>query len=73
LKPVEAAFKCRAPALFIHAMEDDFIEMKNTQENFDAYSGEIKEIAFCEGDHNSERPDEIKDQILKFFIKHLKN
>ena len=54
-------------------MEDDFIEMKNTQENFDAYSGEIKEIAFCEGDHNSERPDEIKDQILKFFIKHLKN
>ena len=55
LKPVEHAPKCKMPALFIHACDDELIPMDHTEKNQSAYGGP-KEVSFCEGDHNSERP-----------------
>jgi len=52
LKPVAFAPKCKVPALFLHAVDDDFVSMTHTEENFEAYGGE-KEALYFEGDHNS--------------------
>lgn len=43
------------PALFVHGIEDDFVEMSHTEKNFSAYGGE-KDVIYCEGSHNTERP-----------------
>ena len=71
LKPVESAPKCKCPALFLHAIDDTLIEMKHSQENFDAYGGEGKEISFFEGDHNSQRPDETMTETITYLKKYL--
>jgi dipeptidyl aminopeptidase/acylaminoacyl peptidase len=55
LNPCEFAPNCTKPALFIHGVDDNFITMDNTEEIMEAYSGE-KDVSFCSGDHNAERP-----------------
>lgn len=70
LKPIEYAPKCKAPAIFLHGIEDDFVEMCHTEKNYEVYSGE-KEVVYCEGNHNSERPMETLEQITNFLKKHL--
>ena len=60
LKPVEFAKNCTIPALFVHACDDELIPMDHTERNQEAYAGP-KEVAFCEGDHNSQRPKETME------------
>ena len=71
LKPVDSAPKCKCPALFLHAIDDTLIPMTHSQENFDAYGGEGKQISFFEGDHNSERPQENMIETINFLKKYL--
>ena len=58
LKPVDSCPSRTTAVLFLHAIDDQLIPMDHSQQNHDAYGGEHKEIAFFEGDHNSERPEE---------------
>jgi dipeptidyl aminopeptidase/acylaminoacyl peptidase len=44
LKPVKYAPKCKVPAIFVHGVDDDFVKMAHTEENFEAYGGEIKDV-----------------------------
>lgn len=45
--------------MFLHATGDDFIVPENSKVNFDSWGGKIKEFKLFDGDHTSERPDEI--------------
>jgi len=56
LKPIKHVPNCKVPALFIHGVDDDFVKMTHTEENFEAYGGEVKDVQYCDGEHNSERP-----------------
>jgi pimeloyl-ACP methyl ester carboxylesterase len=67
--PVEAAANCRSPVLIIHAHGDTFIPASHGQAIFEAYGGEEKELAMVEGDHNSERPPEVKCKAIKFIAR----
>lgn len=70
LRPVNFAAMCKVPALFIHGMDDTFITMSHTEAVHGAYQGE-KDVFYCEGDHNSERPLDAQEAISKFFKKTL--
>lgn len=70
LNPAESAPECQKPALFIHGIDDNFIVMQNTETVMEAYSGE-KDVSYCPGDHNAERPQETLDAVKEHFRKHL--
>jgi fermentation-respiration switch protein FrsA (DUF1100 family) len=58
LKTETYAPECKTPALFIHGIDDKFIDKSHTERNYEAYGGSIKEVRYSEGDHNDERPRE---------------
>ena len=72
LKPVEFAPKQTIPALFVHGIDDELIPMDHTEKNQEAYAGP-KDVSFCEGDHNSQRPKETMEQTLNFLVGNLKS
>ena len=70
LNPIEKAPQRTVPGLFLHAIEDNLIPMTHTERNYEAYGG-TKDVAYFEGDHNSERPEEPQEQCKNFLITHL--
>ena len=70
LNPVADAPKCKTPALFVHGIEDDFVEMTNSEKNKTAWGGE-SDLVYCEGSHNDERPEDVINQAVAFLKKHL--
>ena len=66
LKPEANAPKLHFPALFIHGVDDELIPMDHTERIFAVYGGAVKEVNYCEGDHNSVRPEETANQIFTF-------
>ena len=72
LKPINCAEKTTIPAIFIHALNDELINIEHTIELCEKYGGE-KSIYSCKGGHNSPRPRDIVDKIGTFFAKHLNN
>ncbi len=59
LTPVTFAPKCKTPAFFIHAHNDELVLKDNTERNFAAYGSEKKIAEYCPGGHNDERPHEV--------------
>ncbi|KAJ9154392.1 hypothetical protein P3X46_027733 [Hevea brasiliensis] len=66
LKTIKVAKSCFVPALFGHAIDDDFIQPHHSDRIFEAYVGDKNIIKF-EGDHNSPRPQFYFDSINIFF------
>ena len=71
LNPVESATSRTIPGLFLHAIDDNLIPMSHTERNFEAYGGQIKDVSYFEGDHNTERPQDTMQNVLTFFTTHL--
>ena len=71
LRPIDYAPKCKAPAFFIHGIEDDFVTTSHTEENFSAYGAEAKDVSYCEGDHNETRDKAVLEEAVKFSKKYL--
>lgn len=71
LRPVDHCPSHTTPALFIHAIDDQLIPMDHTERNFAAYGGAVKEVNYCEGDHNSIRPEETTNQVFTFLQTHF--
>ena len=71
LRPVDHCAKKEVPAFFIHGIEDELIPMDHTGKNFEAYKGSNKDVCYCDGTHNSERPDEVLMQCLNFLTLNL--
>ena len=71
LNPIEVAPKSFQPALFIHAMNDELINIQHSIDIFNNYGG-TKSLKCCEkGGHNSKRSQKIKKEIGDFFYKYL--
>jgi len=65
---LEAARHCNAPVLFGHAADDQLVLASHTHSLHKEYGGP-KELNVFEGDHNSIRPQDFRDQALKFLKK----
>ena len=66
LKPIECAGKTSIPALFIHALNDELINIQHTFDLTEKYEGP-KSLLSCDGGHNSSRPKELLNKIGEFF------
>ncbi|XP_015573402.1 uncharacterized protein LOC8261489 isoform X1 [Ricinus communis] len=66
LNTIKVAKSCFVPALFGHAIDDDFIQPHHSDRIYEAYMGDKNIIKF-EGDHNSPRPQFYFDSINIFF------
>lgn len=71
LRPIDAAKKTKVPAIFIHAINDELINLQHSVDLFNAYEG-TKSLKCCEkGGHNARRPGKIIKQVGEFFYKYL--
>jgi alpha/beta superfamily hydrolase len=71
LKPLENVSNTFQPALFIHAINDELINVEHSINLFNNYGGP-KSLKCCDkGGHNSRRSKKIKKEIGEFFYKYL--
>ena len=71
LKPSENVSNTFQPALFIHAINDELINVEHSINLFNNYGGP-KSLKCCDkGGHNSRRSKNIKKEIGDFFYKYL--
>lgn len=59
------------PIVFFAAKDDDFIAPHHSQELYDKYGSEDKNIVFVEGDHNSPRPGFLYDSARNFLYERM--
>ena len=71
LTPITYAPRCKTPAFFIHGQYDEMVLKDNTERNYAAYGSTIKEVEYCEGGHNDERPRKVIEKVLAFYKAHL--
>ncbi len=73
LNPIEEAENTFQPAIFVHAINDQLINVQHSIDIFNIYGGE-KSLKCSEiGGHNSKRPKRITIEIGNFFEQHLAN
>jgi pimeloyl-ACP methyl ester carboxylesterase len=73
LKPIDSASKTFQPAIFIHAIYDELINVNHSIDLFNKYGGQVKSLKCCDkGGHNSKRNSMIINEIGNFFEEHLK-
>jgi fermentation-respiration switch protein FrsA (DUF1100 family) len=70
VKPINHVDKAFIPALFGHAIDDDFIMPSHSEALHEAYAGEKNYVTF-EGDHNTPRPQHFLDSVVIFFLNAL--
>jgi pimeloyl-ACP methyl ester carboxylesterase len=63
LDVTKAAAECEVPVFFCHGAQDNFILPEHSQTNHTAYKGAAKQIELVPGDHNAERPLELRAKI----------
>mmetsp|Transcript_7810 Transcript_7810/g.23906 ORF Transcript_7810/g.23906 Transcript_7810/m.23906 type:complete len:573 (-) Transcript_7810:395-2113(-) len=57
---------CVAPAFFVCAADDAFVDASHTARLHDAIASKTKELCVCPGSHNTTRPKECFDRIELF-------
>jgi len=70
LQPHLYASKTKTPAFFVHAVNDELINLEQTIKLYENYGGE-KSLNVVEGGHNSTRQKHILEKIAKFFATYL--
>ena len=72
LKPIDVAEKTFQPAIFVHAINDELINVQHSIDLFNKYGGQEKSLKCCDkGGHNSKRSTMIINEIGEFFRKYL--
>ena len=72
LKPIDVADKTFQPAIFIHAINDELINVQHSIDLFNKYGGQEKSLKCCDkGGHNTKRTTMIMNEIGEFFNKYL--
>uniref|UniRef100_A0A7S0EDW7 Serine aminopeptidase S33 domain-containing protein n=1 Tax=Hanusia phi TaxID=3032 RepID=A0A7S0EDW7_9CRYP len=64
------ASRCRMPALFAHAKDDQLIPASHSKLLMEAYAGE-KELLELDGDHNSARESEFLKKVSSYLVRNL--
>ena len=71
LNPIEKVEKTYQPAIFVHAINDELINVEHSINLFNNYGGP-KSLKCCDvGGHNSKRPKIVRNEIGEFFKKYL--
>jgi pimeloyl-ACP methyl ester carboxylesterase len=70
LQPQLYASKTKIPAFFVHAVNDELINLEQTIQLYEKYNGE-KSLNVVEGGHNSTRQKHVLEKIAKFFATYL--
>jgi hypothetical protein len=71
LRPIDHVANTYQPALFIHAINDELINVEHSINLFNNYGGQ-KSLKCCDkGGHNTKRPKIVKNEIGNFFYKYL--
>ena len=71
LNPIEKVDKTFQPAIFIHAINDELINVEHSMNLFNNYGGP-KSLKCCDvGGHNTKRPKMVRTEIGEFFKKYL--
>ena len=71
LNPIEKVEKTFQPAIFVHAINDELINVEHSINLFNNYGGP-KSLKCCdEGGHNTKRPKIVRTEIGEFFKKYL--
>lgn len=68
LVPAEHVQDSFAPALFLHGKSDTFILPSQSKQLYEAYAGDKEYLEF-NGDHNSERGQDIVEHVVNFFCR----
>jgi len=71
LVPIEHASRSSIPAIFLHGRQDSFIQPGHSQQLYQAYNGD-KEFITVDGDHNSERNEQVVQHVVNFFRRSLR-
>lgn len=66
INPIDHARRSHIPAMFLHARRDNFVRPSHSQQLYEAYAGD-KEMVTVEGDHNSERSEQVINHAISFF------
>merc|ERR1712151_566443 len=66
LVPLEHAKNSQVPAIFLHARQDTFVSPQHSRQLYEAYAGS-KELVTVDGDHNSERSQQVINHAVGFF------
>eukprot|EP00933_Yihiella_yeosuensis_P033354 TRINITY_DN27081_c0_g1_i1.p1 TRINITY_DN27081_c0_g1~~TRINITY_DN27081_c0_g1_i1.p1 ORF type:complete len:426 (-),score=82.01 TRINITY_DN27081_c0_g1_i1:96-1373(-) len=69
--PENHAKRSFMPALFLHARGDTFVKPSHSQQLYDCYPGD-KELVTVDGDHNTERGEQVVNHVVNFFKKALR-
>ena len=67
------AKNCNTPAFFCHGEDDNFVNKSHCTNLFNDYKGEDKIIRIVKGKHNTARPKELKNKIVEFLEKYIKD
>ena len=71
LSPIDHVANTYQPAIFIHAINDELINVEHSINLFNNYGGQ-KSLKCCDkGGHNTKRPKIVKKEIGLFFYKYL--
>ena len=71
LNPIEKVEKTFQPAIFVHAINDELINVEHSINLFNNYGGP-KSLKCCDvGGHNTKRPKIVRKEIGEFFKKYL--
>jgi len=72
LVPLDHARRSNVPVIFVHAKQDSFIHPGHSQQLYDAYYEGNKELITVDGDHNSERGEQVVSHVIAFFKRSLR-
>ena len=71
IKAINAVEKCYAPAMFIHAIDDDMVKFQHSIDLFNNYAGNVKQLKDVVGGHNGKRNTILLEYVGRFFSKYL--
>ena len=71
LRPIDYAERTNTPSIFIHALNDELIDIAHSIELNQKYNGP-KSLISCKGGHNSNRPRALLEKVGRFFSLYLK-
>ena len=66
VSPIKLVPSMEIPIVFLHGTSDTMVNVSHSQALYDAYGGQDKRLILCEQGHNSARPPDVMEEIIKF-------
>ena len=73
IEPYLYAKRCSIPAFFCHGQDDNFVFPHHCKDLYNDYKGFYKSLNLVKGNHNTSRPKDLKNKVIKFLSEYLKD